>query len=267
MTLGVDLVVILVFLAASSFVVFLSLVVAGRRGQMEERLNDLANKSDSPAASREMVQQFPRSTLPKFGTMFLPKEEEKRTQLTVRLVNAGYYGRQALVVYLGIKGLLVFGCPLVILFLLALQLLPLTNGLMYAAISGGLGLLGPSFWLDYRKKKRQTSLRRALPDALDVLVICLEGGLSFSAAVARVVAELRLAPPILAVEMRILQREVQLGCSMGEAWRLFGTRCDLEEIRSLAGVVLQSEKYGASLVKALRVHADSLRIKRMQRAE
>jgi len=149
----------------------------------------------------------------------------------------------------------------------AAGLVTLQSGLIYGAILGIFGLIGPSFWLDRRKKFRQTNFRRALPDALDVLVICLEGGLTLQGAMRRVATELRAAHPVLAQEMNIVQREIQMGRSAGEALRQFADRCDLEEVRSLASVVLQSERYGASLGKALRVHAESLRIKRLQYAE
>src|SRR5262249_12604771 len=113
----------------------------------------------------------------------------------------------------------------------------------------------------------QIMFRRALPDALDVLVICLEGGLSLTGAFKRVASELRTAHPGLATEMLIVEHEIQLGRPIGEAMRQFGERADLEEVRSLASVISQSERFGASLTKALRVHAESLREKRLQRAE
>ena len=110
-------------------------------------------------------------------------------------------------------------------------------------------------------------LRRGLPDALDMIVICLRGGLSLQGAFARVVQDLSMAHPGLALEFSINTREIQLGRSTGEAMRHFADRCDLEEIRSLASVILQAERLGASTVNALRIHADTLRVKRLQRAE
>jgi tight adherence protein C len=98
-------------------------------------------------------------------------------------------------------------------------------------------------------------------------VICLEGGLSLTGALRRMSGELRTAHPKLAAELHIVQREVQLGRTTGEALRKMGERADLEEIRGLASVILQAEKYGASLVKSLRVHSETLRTKRMQQAE
>ena len=132
---------------------------------------------------------------------------------------------------------------------------------LFAGVALGVlaGSLGPSFWLDKRKAAPPGSFRRSLPDALDVLVICLEGGLSLTAAFRRVGAELRTAHPLLASELNILQREMQLGQSAGEALRHFGDRADLEELRGLASVIVQSDRLGASLGHALRVHADGLR--------
>jgi tight adherence protein C len=110
-------------------------------------------------------------------------------------------------------------------------------------------------------------IRRGLPDALDMVVICLRGGLSLQGAFQRVAAELSMVHPELGAEFNINLREVQLGRSTGEAMRHFAERCDLEEIRGLASVLLQAERLGASTINALRIHADTLRLKRLQRAE
>ena len=146
-------------------------------------------------------------------------------------------------------------------------LLPTTQGLLLTAGAAGLALVAPGVWLDSRKKKRQAVLRRGLPDALDMLVLCLEGGVSLTAAVQRVTAELQTAHPLLGAEMNIVQREMLLGLSAGAALQKFGRRADLEDVRNLASVLLQNERFGASVTKALRTHADILRQQRQQRAE
>jgi tight adherence protein C len=130
-----------------------------------------------------------------------------------------------------------------------------------------IGMIGPSFWLDRRKKSRQMTLRRGLPDALDVLTICLDGGLGLQAGVKRVSDELASAHPVLGAELKIVDREIQLGRGPGEALHHFAQRTDLEEALSLASVVGQSERFGASLVKSIRSHSETLRIKRKQKAE
>jgi tight adherence protein C len=255
------------FVMAASLVLLLSTLVGGRRSRLDARLNDLSGKGGPEEADDDPVAQFAKAALPKMGATLIPDDEEKRTKLRARLIHAGLYGRQAMPVFLGVKLLLMVGPTLLGVAASSLGLVPFAHGLIFGALLGGLGLIGPSFWLDHMKSKRQTAFRRALPDALDVLVICLEGGLSLAGAFRRVAGDLRTAHPLLAVEMEIVQREIQMGRSTGEALRQFAERTDLEEIRSLAGVMIQAERFGASMAKALRVHADTLRIKRQHRAE
>jgi tight adherence protein C len=130
-----------------------------------------------------------------------------------------------------------------------------------------LGTIAPSFWLDYVKTSRQTKIRRALPDALDVLVVCLEGGLSLSGAFSRVARELATAHPMLSVEFQIIERQTRMGRTVGQAVREMADRFELEELRSMSSVIIQAEKIGSSVVTALEVFADTMRQKRHQRAE
>jgi tight adherence protein C len=149
----------------------------------------------------------------------------------------------------------------------AAGLMPVRSGLLIGGCVSILGTIVPSFWLDSLLRRRQATLRRALPDALDVIIICLEGGLGLAAAFARVSSELRTVHPLLAAEMIIVQREIQMGRSTGEALKQLALRFDLEELRSIAAVVLQAERFGSSVVMSLRVHADSLRERRLLQAE
>ncbi len=253
------------FVMVSSLVLLVSLLVGGRRTRLDSRLRDLSGQG-GPAMDTITLGKIASTTLPRMGTPFIPTDEGERTKLQTRLIHAGLYRRQAMVVFLGVKVLLIAPAFLCVAASL-MGVVTLWQGLIIGLCLGIAGLIGPSFWLDRMKRKRQSNFRRALPDALDVLVICLEGGLSLSAGLRRVSTELRTAHPELASELAIVQREVQLGLTSGEALKKMGERSDLEEVRSLASVILQSERLGASLVKALRVHAESLRIKRFQRAE
>jgi tight adherence protein C len=245
----------------------LFMLVGGRKARLQARLRDLPSRGQN-VPEPDAVAQLARVALPKMGaTLVSTMDEEARTRLQVRLVQAGLYGRQAMARFLGVK-LLLTVAPAVLGLLAGLAgLVPVREGLVFGGLLGITGLIGPSFWLDRRKKARQTNLRRALPDALDVLVICLEGGLSLQGAMRRVASELRTAHALLAREWNIVQREIQMGRSTGEALRQFADRTDLEEFRSLAAIILQSERYGASMGKALRVHGEALRVKRLQRAE
>jgi len=253
------------FVMVSSLVLLVSLLVGGRRTRLNSRLRDLSGQG-GPAMDTITLGKIASTTLPRMGTPFIPTDEGERTKLQTRLIHAGLYRRQAMVVFLGVKVLLIAPAFLCVAASL-IGVVTLWQGLIIGLCLGIGGLIGPSFWLDRMKRKRQSNFRRALPDALDVLVICLEGGLSLSAGLRRVSTELRTAHPALASELAIVQREVQLGLTSGEALKKMSERSDLEEVRSLASVILQSERLGASLVKSLRVHAESLRLKRYQRAE
>ena len=262
---------LIAFLMVSSGVLLVYTLVGAKRTRLDVRLDEMDEQNQSgtgfPAARPAAANAFTDTTLPRLGSALMPKDEEERTQLQARLIHAGLYGRQTLPVFLGTKLLLIVTPALGSLALGLTGAVPTE----YAVLSGGClgiaGMIGPGFWLDGRKKKRQINLRRALPDALDLLVICLEGGLSLPAGLRRVGVELRTAHPLLATELNIVQREIQLGSSAGESLQKMGVRADLEEIRSMASVITQSERFGASLVKSLRVHAETLRAKRQQRAE
>jgi tight adherence protein C len=255
------------FLMTSSLVVLVFLLVGGRRTRLDTRLKELSTEGDPNPPEQATFTAIARSTLPKIGTPFVPSDEEERTKLQTRLIHAGLYSRQAMVVFLGLKVFLMFFPILVGIAAGSVGLVTMTWGLVGGACFAIVGLVGPSFWLDRMKAARQSNFRRALPDALDVMVICLEGGLSLPAALKRMATELRTAHPALSTELNIVQREIQMGRSSGDALRKMGERSDLEEVRSLSSVILQAEKFGASLVKSLRVHSETLRVKRMQQAE
>jgi tight adherence protein C len=148
-----------------------------------------------------------------------------------------------------------------------LGLVTLPVGIVCGCLGGVLGMIAPSFWLDHRKAERQSQIRRALPDALDMIVICLDGGMSLPAALQRVAKELRLVHPLLAEELALVQRSGEMGQPLPEALRRCATRFDLEEMSLLSRIVSEAERFGTSVVKSLRVHAETLRNQRRQRAE
>ncbi len=258
----------LIMLAALCVGGIVVVLMSGRKAKLDDRIRNLnAGPGASHSGTSAPVRKMATEALPRIGTHLLPTDEQERTRLQGRLMQAGLYGRQAMVAFLGAKLILMVGPGLIGLSLGLLGLLPLKPAAIYGACLGLLGMVGPSLWLDRKKKARQASFRRGLPDALDVIVICVEGGLSLVGALRRVSGDLRAVHPELAIELEIVQREVQLGQTAGEALRRLGERADMEEVRSLASVIIQSERFGAGLNKSLKMHADTLRMKRQQRAE
>ena len=259
-------IMVVVFALVGSLATLVGLVVTGRGRKLDERIDSLAGKQRVEEKA-ETVGQLVRTTLPKMGKIIVPEDEAERTKLRARLVHAGLYHRQAMHIFLGVKLFLLATATIVGIGLTTTKLLPVAKAVPISLVLFFVGMIGPSFWLDRRKKKRQMMLRRGLPDALDVLTICLDGGLGLQAGVKRVSDELASAHPILGSELKIVDREIQLGRGPGEALQHFAQRTDLEEAMSLASVIGQSERFGASLVKSIRSHSETLRIKRKQKAE
>lgn len=261
-------VLLAVFGAVAGLAILAGMVFSQGRGKLAGRLDELSGRGRRPDEDRpETVAKIARAALPKLGKVIVPEDEAERNRLANRLVLAGLYNRQSIYVFLGVKLSIMLAAIVVGAGLILARAAPPDRAMGAALGLFMLGMIGPSFWLDDRCKRRQLKLRRALPDALDVLIICLEGGLSFQAALKRVAEEIVTAHPLLGGEFRIVDREIQLGRTAGEAIAHFAERTGLEEAASMATVIGQSERFGASLVKSLRAHSDTLRERRKQMAE
>jgi tight adherence protein C len=140
---------------------------------------------------------------------------------------------------------------------------------MMAAILVGvvLGFMAPDFVLTQLVSRRQGSIRRALPDSLDLLVICMEAGLGIDQAMARVGDEIRLTSPALADEFQIINREQRAGKPRLEAWRSMAERVDIDFVRQFVAMLVQTERFGTPIANALGQFADTLRTRRTQAAE
>jgi tight adherence protein C len=236
---------------------------------LEARLRGLSsgNNPDTSGDAATAMARVVQKALPTMAQPLLPEEGAELTKLKTRLIEAGLYSPQAMAIFLGTKMILMVTPALLGLIAASLRLVPMNLGLLVGVSASIFGTIAPSFWLDRRKAKRQGALRRALPDACDLIVICMEGGLSLGGALKRVVSELRVAHPLLAEELGIVQRKAQLGQSLSDALRSFATRCGLQEIERLSSVVRSAEKYGSSMVKALLIYSETLRVERQQKAE
>lgn len=255
-----------VFLAATSLVAVVGVLLGGRKSSAGTSADEgLLQGSTSLLADEDLFEE--ESPDSRFLTLFMPSNQKGRREIAERMMQAGLYKRNSMPTYLMTKAVLMLTPFGIGIALSSAGTVTLTWGLIYGGVAAAFGTIVPSFWLDARLRKRQKDLRRALPDALDVITVCLEGGLSLPAALSKVSTELRGVHTLLALEMAIVHREVQMGKSTGEALKAFSRRFDLEELRSLASVVLQAEKYGSSLVRAFRIQGDALRERRMQQAE
>jgi tight adherence protein C len=253
------------FLAAGSLVMLLYLLFGNRKTRVDERVAELA--TDSGLGVPGLPGTAPTFEIANDPSDPAARAEASRNQLKERIVRAGLYKPEAIAAFMMVR-LVLIAVPIgLALVASSAGWLPRTNALLIGTMAAIIGTIAPGFWLDYLARARQTKIRRSLPDVLDVMVVCLEGGLSLQAALSRVGRELGAAHPLLAHELGIVEREIELGRRTGDAMRQFANRFDLEELRSLASVISQTERYGASVVQALLVYSDTMRIKRRQRAE
>jgi len=130
-----------------------------------------------------------------------------------------------------------------------------------------LGALLPRLYLSYKISKRREAIRLAVPNMLDLLVVCVEAGLSFTSGIQRLSEEMRSGCPELAQELKIVTQEILIGKPKSEAFRMLANRTEVEELRALAVTLIQADRLGTSIGTSLRVLADSMRFKRRQRAE
>src|ERR1700685_1178083 len=131
----------------------------------------------------------------------------------------------------------------------------------------GLGFLLPDFWLGRRISIRQSRIRLGLPEVLDFLIICIEAGLGMDQATVRTAQELKLSQPALSDELDIVVLEQRAGRARSDAWKQFAERSDVDSVKKLVAVLVQSEQLGTSIAKTLRVHSDTLRTQRRQEVE
>jgi tight adherence protein C len=197
---------------------------------------------------------------------FLPASDG-RDALSTGLVRAGYRRPEAVLVFLGSKIILAVLLPILWITFASIMARPLGNIFGLAIVAGVIGFYLPTIHIGMRQNQRHDRVVLDLPDALDLLVICVEAGLGINAALQRVATELRYTSPVLAGELALVSQETQTGTSRIDALRNLAARTGVQDVYSLVALLIQTDTLGTSVALALRVHADSMRIKRRQRAE
>ncbi len=193
----------------------------------------------------------------------MPKSEKEVSVIKTRMQRAGFRNENAIKVFYGCKVLV----PLTLAAIAAVSgLASLSPFFVYLVALGG-GFLAPDFWLGKRIAKRQKKLTRGLPDVLDLLVICMEAGLSLDQATARSAEELRTSQPEICDELTVVVLEQRAGRARSEAWKNMSDRTGVECLRNLVSMLVQTEQFGTSIAKMLRVHSDTLRVQRVQMVE
>jgi tight adherence protein C len=264
MEVSLALTMIALFISVALMVGSLTYVGMERSSSQTRRLRDLLKPRAARAAAGgdlTKVSEAPGKVLSKIGT-FIPKSPKTMNTLQRRLALAGYHKGSHAVLYgiaeivgaaLGYIGpALAFGW---------------SSGFVFSVLGAIVGYLVPSFVLDRRIKLRQKLIQNGLPDALDLMIVCLEAGLALDGALLKCADELHMAHPDLAEELRMINVETRAGKPRLEAFKNFAARTKVEDVRALVAMLIQTDRFGTSVAQALRTHADVSRTKRRQRAE
>jgi tight adherence protein C len=239
---------------------------AGQTSPERRRLAQLVGQhagTGSASAVRSAPVVLDASSVPDAPLQrFVPKSPKEMGRLRRRLAAAGYTHASAAVVYS-----LAEICLPVVLAAVPLIVLPLKYGLLLALLSGAIGFFVPGLVVERKIRKRQMQITNGLPDALDILIVCIEAGNAIDQAILKSAEELLVSHPVLAHELMLVNIETRAGKARLEAFKNFAERTRVEDVRSLVAMLVQTDRFGTSVAQALKTYADVLRTKRRQRAE
>ena len=257
-------------IAIFAFCVIFALIATGGlllfyREAMIQRITEVINPSPKPKSLLSSLQQTGLSIggVVEHFEQVLPKSQAEVSVARQRLIRAGFRNESAVKVLYGSKVLV----PILLCIVAAVSGIASMNPLLVYALALGLGFLGPDFWLGRMITKRQRRIRLGLPDVLDLLIICIEAGLSLDQATARTSYELRSAQPEMCDELGVVVLEQRAGRPRADTWRNMAERTDVDSVRNLVSMLVQSEKFGTSIARTLRIHSDTLRTQRVQQVE
>ena len=257
------------FVLATGTTVFLfalgvSFLVLATMDPVRRRLNAIATGSETHG---EMAARILKILEP-VNRFLLPTKGSERGKIEQRLMYAGLRSANALPLFYAIKtGLALLFLLAVVSFSVLLPQWSATRLVFLAMFAAFVGLMLPNYVLDHLVTRRQKRLRDGFPDALDLLVVCVEAGLGLTAAIQRVADELKISHPELGAEFAQVTAEMRAGVERETALKALSLRTGLEDVRGLVSLLIQTLKFGTSIGETLRVYAEEFRDKRMQRAE
>ncbi|MEO1751624.1 type II secretion system F family protein [Thiofaba sp. EF100] len=264
---------ILAFLATVLLVMGVLSVLMGGPTPIERRLDYVKRQSEQPERHRRTPHQeggFEVRWLEPAMKLALPSEAWKRSETRTKLIQAGIRHPNGVAYYYGFKFLLAVALPLLALvpvlvmgYLGTVDRVTLIAMVVLAAV---VGFYLPNFYVAHRREKRQLEFSEGFPDAMDMLVVCVEAGLGLDAAIQRVGEEIAFAHPELAIEFQLVSLELRAGKSREDALRSLALRTGIEEVQALVTLLIQAEHFGTSIAAALRTHATEMRSKRIDRA-
>ena len=246
------------------FALGVSFLVLAGMDPVRRRLGEIAVGSDGHGEFALRLLKI----LEPINKFLLPSKGAERGKMEQRLIYAGLRSANALPLLYAIK------TGLALLFLLTVVMVSAwlpqwstSKVAFFAMLAAYIGLMLPNHVLDSLVERRQKRLRDGFPDALDLLVVCVEAGLGLTAAIQRVADELKFSHPDLGAEFAQVTAEMRAGVEREAALKALSTRTGLDDIRGLVSLLIQTLKFGTSIGETLRIYAEEFRDKRMQRAE
>lgn len=251
----------------------ISTIFTKKQSRASERLEDIRDpfaraKREGQQAQNGAMNNMLEKAAPALSAALQPKSELEQSNLKVRLANAGYSGPDASRNFLAIKFVgLITGLMMGGGYAMLTSSNPGARPWMSLVIGSGLGFYIPELILTLAKASRQQKIFRQLPDALDLLVVCVEAGLGLDAAMRRVSEEMFDGAPEVCSELSTANMHMQMGKPRRDVLRDLGVRTGVDDVRALAAILIQADRFGSSIAQALRVQSDTMRIKRRQMAE
>jgi tight adherence protein C len=244
-------------------------VVGSQSGAARQLQRRLAPSHDLPelVEHRSRTAQVVAQGLSPLTRLATPRDEDELFRVREKLVQAGLRSPHAVPIFLAVKALLPLVLVGAVLWFSAARAERVEFLSAWAVGIAVAGYLLPNLWLARRVRSRQLDIDRGLPDALDLMVTCVEAGLGLDAALQRVAVEMGLARPVLAEELTLTFLEVKAGVRRTDAFRRLAERTGVQDLKTLAATLNQTDMFGTSVSRALRVQAEGMRIRRTQRAE
>lgn len=260
------------FICISLGVMGLYWIVYRPQSAATERLRRLSEGSASlQAPTVSLVEERPMAELAErmaapFSRLLPPSAAEVR-KLQKQLMQAGFRGPDAPIIYRAIQLAVMVSFPGAVAFGCAVMAYPIMNALLWILMAFVAGFFLPRYVLGKMIRSRQTRVRWGLADALDLMVISIEAGLGLNAAMMRVSEELKTVHSDISEEFELANLEIRVGRERDEALRNLAERTGVDDLRSLVAMLIQADRFGTSIARAVRAFSDSLRTKRRQRAE
>lgn len=267
-----ELVPLFVFAGLVAGIFALLSAMSNRNSRASERLERISRPAslaeiEDPAKLKKDRFQGMVETAKALSGPLMPQTELEQSQLKIRLANAGFRSDSASAVYMGLRLAVLVGFLLLGIAIFLPRYGFSMDALKPLVLFGGVGFYLPSLVLWFLRKSRQDAIFLSLPDALDLLVVCVESGLGLDAAMRKVCDEMKDHAKVIAEEFSLANFQLQMGRPRREVLHDLGVRTGVDDVRSLAAILIQADRFGSSIAQALRVQSDSMRTRRKQLAE